>query len=193
MGRGAIPTPSFNRNEIFNVGRFTHFNRVIYEGQHVSVARLNMQVTAMFDGVVKTFNTSYRFSLLETPNFAQPCANNEPNNLNASGGFQGGGSMVNINGCADRVTLLTNDAITTSFTLDNGLTYEFELFGFETGLDYWTIEDKDNHSWLKARFNVNGFPPPPPPPLSPIPLPAGVWLLLGGLAGLGALRRMARR
>lgn len=186
-GPGAVPTPTFNANTLFNVGRFTHFNRVIYEREHLSVARLNMRVEASFDGVVKTFNTSYRFSLLETPNFAQPCANNEPNNLDATGAVTGRNSLLNINGCADRVTLLTNDAVTTSFTLDNGLTYKFELFGFEDGLNFWTIENQENHAWIQARFLVDGLPP-----VSEIPLPAGVWLLLGGLAGLGAMRRMAR-
>jgi hypothetical protein len=174
---------SHDANTLFNVGVFTHLNRVIYMGEHLDVARLNMQVTASFDGIVKTFNTSYRFSLWETPNYDNPCANGEKNNLSSTGAVTGQGSLLNQNGCADRVMLLTNDAKTDSFTV-NGLTYTFQLFGFDSGPVFWTIEDRDNHTWLKAVFNVEGLPP-----VSEIPLPAGVWLLLGGLAGLGLMRR----
>jgi hypothetical protein len=85
------------------------------------------------------------------------------------------------------VQLLKNDALTDQFT-HNGLTYEFELFGFDSGAQFWTIEDLDNDTWLKARFKVSGEPP-----LSPVPLPAGAWLLLGGIGGLALLKRRRGR
>jgi hypothetical protein len=164
-----------NADTEFNVGVFTHMNRVIFQNQYLQSAQLNMTVKAMFDGVERTFVTSYMFSLWETPNLAQPCANKADNWVG-----------VNQSGCADRVQLLKNDSLEDQFVI-NGLTYEFELFGFEKGSEFWTIEDRDNHAWLKARFNVSGQP------LSPIPLPAGAWLLLGGLGGLALLRRRAAR
>jgi hypothetical protein len=127
------------------------------------------------------------FSLLETPNYQNPrCANRERNGLDSLGGRQSGGSALNQNGCADRVRLLKNDALTDKFK-HNGLTYEFELFGFDSGAEFWTIEDLDNDTWLKARFNVTGRPP-----VSPVPLPAGSWLLIGAIGGLGLFRRLTR-
>jgi hypothetical protein len=178
---------SHDANTLFNVGVFTHMNRVIYQDQYMERAQLNMQVRASFDGVERTFVTSYMFSLWETPNFANPCANGEKNNLNSHGKPTGGGSFLNQSGCADRVQLLKNDSLTDQFT-HNGLTYSFELFGFDSGAEFWTIEDLDNDTWLKARFNVTGLPP-----LTPVPLPAGVWLLMGGLGGLALFKRRRAR
>lgn len=181
-----------DENELFDVGVFTHMNRVIYQGEHVDTARLNMTVTARFDdNVERTFMTSYLFSLLETPNYQNPtCANGEGNGLSSFGRPQGGGSSLNRNGCADRVQLLQNDSMTDKFT-ENGLTYSFELFGFEGGAEFWTVENLNNSTWLKARFNVTGQRPLPP--VSPVPLPAGAWFLISALGGLGLLRRIARR
>jgi hypothetical protein len=179
-----------NSDTLFNVGVFTHMNRVIFQNQYLDRAQLNMKVTADFGGESRTFVTSYMFSLWETPNYANPCANGQQNGLNSKGKPREGGSLLNRSGCADRVQLLKNDALTDQFVI-NGLTYQFELFGFDSGAEFWTVEDLDNSTWLKARFNVSGFPPPPPP--SVVPLPAGAWLLLGGLGGLALLRRRAAR
>jgi hypothetical protein len=176
-----------NSGSLFNVGVFTHMNRVIYQNQYLDRAQLNMSVTADFGGESRTFVTSYMFSLWETPNYANPCANGEPNGVSSSGRRQSGGSFLNSSGCADRVQLLKNPSLMDTFVV-NGLTYQFELFGFDSGSEFWTIENLENDTWLKARFNVSGFPPP-----SVVPLPAGVWLLLGGLGGLALLRRRGAR
>ncbi len=167
-----IVDSTHDANSLFNVGTFTHINRVIHCDEHLDVARLNMRVRASFDGVIRTFDTSYLFSLLETPNNDDPCV--------------GGSGTENQNGCADRVRLLENDSVTESFE-NNGLTYSFELFGFDGGSEFWTIEDRENHAWLRARFSVNSLTT-----VTPVPLPAGALLLLGGLAALAALRRRAR-
>lgn len=183
---------SFDVNKTFDVGIFTHMNRVIYMNEHVDVARLDMKVTASFDGMVRTFNTSYDFSLWETPNLADPCGNGAANGIkpdySAKPGYPSG--ALNVNGCADRVQLLKNDALSDTFTHD-GKVYSFSLFGFDSGSEFWTVEDRDNSTYLKAVFNVSDTREPPPPPV--IPLPAGVWLMLGALGGLGAVRRFGRK
>lgn len=175
-------------DQLFNVGSFTHMNRVIFQGQHLDRATLNMRITASFDGRVERIDTAYIFTLLETPNYAQPCRNGEPNGLNRFGGFQAGGSELNRNGCSDRVELLQNPTVPRTFS-HNGLEYQFELLGFESGREFWTVEDLDNSIFLKARFNVSGTPIVPPP----VPLPAGAWFLLAGVGALAAMRRRAKR
>ncbi len=171
-------TQSFNVNTAFDVGVFTHLNRVIYQGAHVDVARLNLTIKASFDGMVKTFTTAYDFSLWETPNLSDPCAN---------GGANGGGG-VNVNGCADRVQLLKNDSLNSTFEHD-GKTYSFSLLGFDSGDEFWTIEDRNNSTYLKAIFNVTDDREDPPI----VPLPAAGWLLIGALGGFLALRRSEKR
>jgi hypothetical protein len=123
--------------------------------------------------MVKTFTTAYDFSLLETPNLSDPCANGEANY-----------GALNVNGCADRVRLLKNDALNTSFVHD-GKVYSFSLLGFDSGDEFWTIENRNNSTYLKAIFNVTGDLEKPPV----VPLPAAGWLLVGALGGLVALRR----
>jgi hypothetical protein len=176
-----------NAGALFNVGTFTHMNRVIFEGQHLRQATLNMSVTAMFDGKVKEFVTSYIFTLLETQNYAQPCRNGQSNGLNGNGQAQRGGSTLNRNGCSDRVELLKNPSLATAFS-HNGLDYQFELLGFESGSEFWTVEDLNNPIFLKARFTASGGPV-----VSPVPLPAGAWFLIAGIGALAVMRRRAAR
>jgi hypothetical protein len=179
--------------QLFDVGTFTHMNRVIFQGQHLDRATLNMRLTASFDGRVETIDTAYVFTLLETPNYAQPCANGERNGVNSVGRPRAGGSALNRNGCADRVELLQNPTVPRTFT-HNGLKYQFELLGFASGPEFWTVEDRDNPILLKARFNVSGTPiVPPPVEPPPIPLPAGAWFLLAGVGALALMRRRATR
>jgi len=181
----------FDVNKKFDVGVFTHMNRVIYQGEHVKVARLNLKFKASFDGMVRTFNTSYNFSLWETPNLADPCANGRANGIRPNYSRKSGfGGSLNANGCADRVQLLKNDALSDSFT-HNGKIYSFSLFGFDSGREFWTVEDRENSTYLNAVFHVENGPTTHEPPV--IPLPAGVWLLLGALGSLGAFRQFVRR
>lgn len=169
---GTAAGQTFAANTSFDVGVFTHFNRVIYKTEHVETARLNLTVEAEFDGMVKTFTTSYLFSLWETPNDDDPCANGAANGI---------ADTVNQNGCADRVQILENDSLSDEFT-HNGRKYEFDLFGFEGGKEFWTIESLANTTFLKAQFRTSDI-------LTPIPLPAGAWMLLAGVGALAAVRR----
>ena len=87
--------------------------------------------------------------------------------------------------------LLKNDSLTDQFVI-NGLTYQFELFGFDSGAQFWTIEDLDNSYLAQGALQRFGFPAFAAA-AALVPLPAGAWLLLGGLGGLALLRRRAAR
>jgi len=85
------------------------------------------------------------------------------------------------------VELLQNPSLAETFSNpDPGLEYQFELLGFASGKEFWTVEDLDNAISLKARFTAVGQP-------YVTPLPAGAWLLLGGIGALAALRRRRAR
>ncbi len=176
----------FEVGTVFDVGTFTHLNNVIYRGEYLKVATLNLTLEAAFDGIVRTFTTAFNISLWETDNLADPCANGGANWVTTS---------VNRYGCADRVRLLTNSTMTDTFTV-GGLTYTFDLLGFVNwGQDFWTVEQRDNSAIIQARFLVvddrEEVVDPPNPPV--VPLPAGIWIMLTALGGFGVVRRLSRR
>jgi hypothetical protein len=180
---GDEDTGPFAIDERFRVGTFTHLNKVIHQGEMVRKARLNLDVTAVFDGVSRLFSTSYDFWLWETPNLQSPTC--------LQGNMQANYQGANINGCADNVKLLRNDSLTEIFSF-GGKTYTFVLEGFAWGTDWWTTERRNNTTPLYARFVVvdDLTEPPPPPPV--IPLPAPILGLLTGLAALAGFRRLSR-
>ena len=53
---GDEDTGPFAIDERFRVGTFTHLNKVIHQGEMVRKARLNLDVTAVFDGVSRLFS-----------------------------------------------------------------------------------------------------------------------------------------
>lgn len=175
-------------NTLFDVGVFTHLNNVIDCDEYLTEARLNLRMRVEIDGVVFDVDTSYNFGLIETANYAQPCEDGGVNPLDASGSPKSSGPSASVNryGCADRVTLLKNDAASRFFT-ENGKTYTFDLFGFDGDTTMWTVEDMTNRSFLTARFTVIDEN------LPPIPLPAGAWLMLAALGALGLQKRLGRR
>ena len=175
-------------NTMFDVGVFTHLNNVIDCDEYLTEARLNLTLRVNIDGTEFDVLTSYNFGLIETANYAQPCADGGTNPLDASGTPKAGGPSASVNryGCADRVTLIKNDAFSSGFTM-GGKTYTFDLFGFDGETTMWTVEDMTNRSFLTARFTVLEDRTPE------IPLPAGVWLMLAGLGALGAQKRFGRR
>jgi hypothetical protein len=78
----------------------------------------------------------------------------------------------------------TNLDVTGTFTFTDDTLSSFVLRGGSQGLAVGGM--------LVSRLTLSRMtvpPPPPPPPPSVIPLPAPALLLLGGLAGLGLLRR----
>jgi len=177
----ATPFPAVNGTE-FMLGTFTHFNNPIYTypGQGSTTAITEAQLQIDFDVMIGTESLSltqiYTFNHEETPN-------------QGSGGqcaYEGApGSGVNVNGCADRVTATLNEAVSDSVVVD-GMLYEFNISGFETGgstMGYFlTHEHADNTAALVASYKV-----------SPVPLPAAGWMLLAGIGGLAAIKRRRKQ
>lgn len=161
----------------FVLGTFEHLNHTI-RGTFLETVDLALSFTIA--GLADPISTVFSFSHWETLNQAKVC----PNGANWTG--------INISGCADRVTATLNLGQSETFQI-GGVTYLLDITGFLYNgvlMDYfWTQEQKDNQALLMARFTVVPDNPPPPPPPPEVPLPASVFLLLGGLGGMSLLRR----
>lgn len=176
-------------DEKFLLGEFSHLNWPISSGTGITSATLQVTFQFLLDGETeaRTLSSSFLFKHWETPNNSSPCANGGTNNM---------AGTVNANGCADRVMVSTLGTGLETIWIDDGngdwREYAFEILGFEQGdqmVDtFWTKEKADNSGYLYAQFtyaeNINTDPGP-----SPVPLPAAGFLMLGGLAALGAASR----
>ena len=165
----------------FFIGDFTHQNQPIASGTSITGVDLKISFDIQIDtgsGFVDQgmHDFLFHFAHNETPNADNPCAD---------GGTVGIG--VDINGCADHVTvsfLNTSD----SFVV-NGVTYVFNLLGFSTDggatitPDYWTEESADNTAGLYASIQTRS---------SVVPEPGTLALLGLGLFGLSLVRRRIR-
>lgn len=180
------PSGPWAQDVDFDLGNFTHHNFVIDSGTSITGATLAVQFTFHFDAAPLTSYTRtsvFDFAHWETPNDpgkGNKCANGQANN-------QG----VNKNGCADRVTAITNPDFTETFEFENEdgdiRTYVFAVSGFDVGPEFWTVEQKTNTAKLHARITYEENIQPP----STVPVPASAWLLLSslGIAGVATRRR----
>ena len=159
-------------NQQFTLGTFTHLNNPISpSGTLLSAATLSVTVDIVVDSIAQGSRTfDFDFTHNETPNSSNPCANGEANN-------QG----VNINGCADLVTV-TDGSFSEDF-LVNGVLYKIAIVGFKIGDDvvstFETVERRINTAQLIATVTT----------VSEVPLPGAVVLMLSGLFGLGFASR----
>jgi hypothetical protein len=162
------------------IGAFEHVNFPIEAGTSISGIDLKFTANVWIDGTdLGAHSFLYNFSHFETPNSAAPCAN---------GGAEGQG--VNVNGCADRVTMNFN-ASSSTFMI-GGDQYTLDLVGFLVGGDpttgFWTVENSNNKAYLEGKVNlysraIGGA----------VPEPATWAMMIIGFGATGAMVRNRRR
>ncbi|MGD9946834.1 MAG: THxN family PEP-CTERM protein [Burkholderiaceae bacterium] len=166
------PSPS---NDLV-LGTFTHFNFPINSGSGISAVQLTISASVKVDGVLQgSYSFVYDFAHWETPNGNNPCAD---------GGTHGVG--VNVNGCADRVTMNYN-SLSDSFTIGGDL-YTLDIRGFELMngskvYGFWTTENLANSAYILGRVALTSEV------LAEVPAPATLLLLSAGLIGAGVVTR----
>ena len=150
----------------FLLGTFVHVNEPIPSGTAISSVDYDLSFTT--NGIPAGLMTTLVFDHNETPNTADPCFN---------GGANGVG--VNINGCADIVTVAS--ALLNSIINVNGELFSFSLLGFSTdggttfGLSFESPEGGSNSAGLYAVVKS-------------VPEPFTILLLGIGLMVLGTQR-----
>lgn len=160
-----------------NIGEFQHVNFPITGNSISNITLLfttDVWVGSDFLGT-KTFE--YNFSHLETTNSSNPCANGGAN-----------GSGVNVNGCADRVTMNFNSN-SEVFKIGNKA-YTLNLDGFlvdgSPSGGFWTKEGQVNSAFIRGKIDLYSV-------ASAVPEPASWALMIVGFGGAGAMIRSRRR
>ena len=168
----------------FDLGVFTHNNFWLYGAPQgstaITAAVLDVAMEFMIGSASFLIEQSFTFDFEETLNFPD---NNGPC---AFGGTAGSG--VNIEGCADRIQFTRNEGTGDSVIVD-GVEYTLDISGFMVGDQlasfFLTEEKQSSEAVLVGRIVANELPN--------VPLPAAGWLLLGGIGGLAAFKRVRRK
>ncbi len=180
----AVDTP-FTRvqDAVFALGEFTHINKVIWGGTSISSVELFLKadITAIPDaGPEVSLGTSiFRFLVKHTET---------PNNGNCPAG--------SVSNCDDIVSITALDSSDTVSI--GGVDYTLSILGFAESVadasagnfdsQFLSPEHGSNTRILAGKFTVVDNNPP-----APVPLPAGLPMLLIGLGALGVIRRRSQR
>ncbi|CAN7418949.1 THxN family PEP-CTERM protein [Phenylobacterium sp. LjRoot164] len=161
-----------------NIGEFQHVNFPINSGGAISGVGLRFTTDVWADGSflgTKTFE--YNFSHNETTNQSNPCANGQAN-------YTG----ININGCADRVTMNFNS--NSQVFQIGGKQYTLNLDGFlvdgSPSGGFWTKEQAVNSAFIRGKIDLYSV-------ASGVPEPATWAMMIIGFGGVGTMVRSARR
>lgn len=171
-------TPPAGVSPTVTLGTFQHVNFPISSGTSITGISLRFNADVDVDGVSQgTRSFLYRFTHEETPNGADPCA---------AGGAQGVG--VNVNGCADRVSV---NFISQSDSFDiGGVAYTLDAIGFVSGggspvTNFLTVERLTNEAFIVGRLTQFAT-------AATVPEPATWALLIGGFGLTGSAMRRRR-
>ena len=159
-----------------NIASFDHVNVPIF-APSLSTIQLKFKTDVDVDGVAMGSRTfTYNFIHDETTNNLDPCP---------YGGANGQG--VNINGCADRVSVNFNSQ---SETFDIGTEhYTLDIVGFLVGgnpvTSFTTIERQINSGYILGKLSLYTD-------ASNVPEPATWALMIGGFGMVGSAARRRR-
>ena len=161
-----------------NIGEFQHVNFPISSGGSITGVGLRFTTDVWADGSflgTKTFE--YNFSHNETTNQSNPCANGQAN-----------GSGININGCADRVTMNFNS--NSEIFQIGGKQYTLNLDGVlvdgSPSGGFWTKENAVNSAYIRGKIDLYSV-------ASGVPEPGAWAMMIIGFGGVGTMVRSARR
>lgn len=160
---------------VASIATFRHVNNPISAGTSITSIKLKFTTDVTVDSnYFGNVTFIYSFSHDETPNADNPCAYGGANN-------QG----VNINGCADRVTVNFNSQ--SDYFDIGGEHYALDVVGFLVGgnpaTNFLTVEDQSNRAELRGKLVLYTDATAVPEPAS--------WAMM--IAGFGLVGAAARR
>ncbi|MFS4438550.1 THxN family PEP-CTERM protein [Paracoccaceae bacterium GXU_MW_L88] len=168
---GAAGTPlTVEIDEVFDLGQFTHNNQAITAGTSITTATLEVNVVGDIDGTAFNLTSVFNFDHDETPNSGALANCPYPNSQTV---------------CDDNVSATLNVGQSQGIMVGDR-EYFFTISGFEYGGgvfdSFLTAEGFNNTAVLKGSLSV-----------APVPVPASVALLLGGVGALGAAARRKKK